>query len=180
MILLAQMMLRLMQNDLDYAISNNTNLKGQIESCYEISNRYWEALKLKLIDFNFLSKEEEIYFFKNIKPRFTSEIEYFKLIYHFEVLNPPLGIFDKFMNLEKKRLDRFINQNAEFYLYYKSNCTEQDEIYFLRINNKSLDKSMLRPYDNEVQARTSHDHLVATIMALEKYDVYLMDREACM
>ena len=180
MILLGQMMLRLMQNDLDYAIANNNNIKGQIEGCYEISNRYWEALKQKLIDFSFISKEDEIFFFKNIKPRFTSEIEYFKLIYHFEVLNPPVGVLDKFMFMEKKRLNRFIQQNAEFYSYYKSNGTHLDEKYFLRINNKCESKSFLRPYDNEMQAKTSHDHMVASIMALEKYDAYLLDREACM
>jgi hypothetical protein len=173
MILWAQMLLRLKQLDLDYAIQNNKNQKGQIESCYEIAERYWSSVKVKLVSFKFLTKEDEIFFFKKIKPAFTSDIEYFKLMYNLEVLAPPDQYLDKFLSLEKKRLSRFILRNAEFYSYYKSDRSDLDEIYFLRINNTSVQRSYLRPYDNERLAKTSHDHLVASILALEKYDRHL-------
>lgn len=170
-------MLRLMQLDLDYAIQNNNHVKGQIESCYEISDRYWTTAKQKLIKFEFHSKQEEIFFFKKIKPAFTSEIEYFKLLYNLEVVITSDKQIDKFLLLERKRLQRFINHNSDFYAYYKDDRSDLDETYFLRANNKSNHKSNLRPYDNEKRARTSHDHLVAAIKALEKYEKYLQNLE---
>jgi hypothetical protein len=66
-------------------------------------------------------------------------------------------------------------RNDDFYWYYKDNSTDPDQLYFVRANNSSGNPDPSRPSRKEKKARTRHDWLVAAILALEKYDMYLND-----
>jgi hypothetical protein len=79
----------------------------------------------------------------------------------------------KFWNSEALRLEKFIKANQGFYDYYKKGETDKDEIYFRRDNSDFSNFLKARPYDLEHRAATSHDHLIANIIALEKYQIYV-------
>src|SRR6202040_4359461 len=80
-----------------------------------------------------LSKEDEIEFYKKVKPLFKSQIEFYNLLYQAEIFKPhdEAGTMKEFWILEQQKLDRFIKDNSDFYIYYKNQVTNQDEEYFL-------------------------------------------------
>ena len=83
---------------------------------------------------NFKSKSEEIQFFKEIKPLFTSKLIYFNRVYKIEMKKPNGGnkILKKYYNNELLKLKAFFDNELEFYQYYRSGSTYLDYKYFLR------------------------------------------------
>src|SRR5690242_1081131 len=63
---------------------------SRITLCFKICMDYWTRLKDLMKNYSFENEEEEIWFFKVIKPRFTSLIEYYTLVYHAELFMPSL------------------------------------------------------------------------------------------
>ena len=148
----------------------------EIEICFQISARFWAELRKEIVHHEFTNRSEEIEFFKRLKPMFTSEIEYYGLCYHaqlYKATSMGNGDLLKFWNRELKREEKFIGENIAFYLYYTSGDTRHDGKYFTRA--KSGMEKYVEPDLNGLDKRvtTSHDHLVASIMALEKYTTYV-------
>src|SRR5262245_36139346 len=54
----------------------------EVEICFKCSLDHWGRLQDQVRKNDFQSPAEEIYFFKKIKPRFTSFIEYYTCRYH--------------------------------------------------------------------------------------------------
>jgi hypothetical protein len=164
----------LMQLDMNYIHCSGKPRVQQLEECFEVSMRYWTMVRGKLAEYQFESEEEEIYFFKKIKPVFISESEYYGFLYHLEIFRP-VNETDQnaFYLKECQRLAKFIDENSHFYNYYKSGCGSKDELYFLRSAYVIGETMDFHPYDLDLKASTSHDHLVSSILALEKYHLYL-------
>lgn len=54
----------------------------QTECAYQVSARFWRQLREQLNVHCFSGNQEEIHFFKCVKPKFTSLLLYFELVYH--------------------------------------------------------------------------------------------------
>jgi hypothetical protein len=172
-----QLLLYLMKVDLRKIQNEHAGPIPYILHYYEITDRYWTILSERLALFQFRCNKEEIHFFKEIKPLFTSEIEFVSLVYQLEAFTPISDLeFCSFIKKERSRLSRFRERNQAFYQYYKEERTELDDIFFLRSNNLLNYFVYTRPYDLPISCCTSHDYLVSTILALEKYETYLNKR----
>jgi len=166
---------QMMMADIDLVGKKGLTEVEVIECCFQVANTYWVRLREKLANYVFENNKEEIEFFKTIKPKFTSEIEYYNLLYHTQIFKPeydPIEIM-KFWTREADRLNRFIEDNKLFYEYYKARDCTNDEIYFLRANNDLSNLKESKVYDLDSRAATSHDHLIATILALQRYEKYV-------
>jgi len=134
-----------------------------------------EKLKTFFKNYNLLNKIEEIEFFKEIKPQFTSKLIFYNEIYIIEI-NKPVGSgssMDKYYMKEIKKLKNFYIQNKEFYKYYRTKNTYLDKKYFLR---KKYDlKLSLESYyfQSDPIFSTSHDYLIAKLIANEKIIAFL-------
>lgn len=146
-----------------------------VEQVFKIALNYWHKLKEQLKDFAFTNKEEEINFYKKVKPKFTTLMEYMILLNHALLLVP-------FENKESERdfwegelqiLNRFKEKNATFVDYYTCEKTHHDHQYFLPENYDLANFNVARPYDTGREFLTSHDHLVATYMAQKMYNDYV-------
>jgi hypothetical protein len=81
---------------------------------------------------------------------------------------------EKFWLRELLRLEKFRNENQEFYEYYKKGYTDKDELYFMRANADLRNVLKAGAYDDiNIAVATSHDWMVARIQALEKYSEYV-------
>ncbi|MFL5741937.1 MAG: RteC domain-containing protein [Flavisolibacter sp.] len=170
----SRLLLYLMHIDLQNAQNENADPVRHILNYYDIVDRYWNILSEKLSTHKFESNQEEINFFKEIKPLFTSEIEFASLVYQLEIFTPLTDLeFASFIKKERSRFCKFKEKNKEFYRYYKDGRKEFDEMYFLRSRNMLNYFVHTRPYDLNICCCTSHDHLVSTILGLEKYEAYL-------
>ena len=67
----------------------------------------------------------------------------------------------------------FFSRHEDFYLYFKQERTENDQQYFLRANTNQENFPVIKCYDEKPETVTSHDRLVASIMARERYVKYI-------
>ncbi|WP_395060381.1 RteC domain-containing protein [Flavobacterium sp.] len=125
----------------------------------------------------FESSTEEIYFFKELKPKLVSRLIFYKNILKLES-NLPIGIKLKKKCFEKS-LDKVYQQSRkdkDFYQYYRSRATHKDEYYFIRNYDKSIvnhDCSLVN-YDEKLCS--THDYKVAILIANDLLLAHLEDK----
>jgi len=162
-------------------VENETIVNDPIKKLEEaIENVVISLEKLKTFFKNYTlhNKQEEIEFFKEIKPQFTSKLIFYNDIYNIEI-NKPIGDekrIKKYYYKEIKKLKDFFTKNKEFYKYYRTKNTCLDKKYFLR---KKYDiKLTLESYyfQSDPVFSTSHDYLIAKLIANEKIIVFLEDK----
>jgi hypothetical protein len=164
-----------MLKDIDACRKKGLDEEKLIECCWQIGKNYWHQVQLQLAQYEFSSDEDEIDFFKNIKPLFASEIEYYNLMLHAQLFQPLYDkeLSQKFWNRELLRLERFIENNGEFYDYCKSGKTNFDRFFYLRRFNE--DPEYPDPLLTELEKKTStrNDGPLAEYLALQKYILYV-------
>ena len=100
--------------EIDDPIQRSENAVNIIINAVEKLKIIFEKEKTK-------SQEQEIDFFKNIKPKFTSKLIYYNAIYKIETKKPHGGerIVKKYINNELEKLKRYFDSNLDFYRYYR-------------------------------------------------------------
>jgi hypothetical protein len=155
---------RELQDELQRIRNSSLPEDTELEACFGSYMRHAGMLCAWVSMFRFENEEDEICFFKEIKPRFTSGIEFYKKMYQ-AFLFRPAGNKEQvpFYEYEIDKIDKFLTDNAGFYQYYKNGLTTHDDNFFIR---KCLEgTSPKKPCLTE----TTHDVLLATIQGLEKY-----------
>lgn len=145
------------------------------EECIKITKQSLEQLRGFVFTNTFKNKEEEIDFFKNIKPQVYSKLIYYVKLFSIESKRPRSSSKSqtKFFNNHIDRLQTYFNDNLEFYHYYRRGATFLDEQYFLR------GKADIRLFPDtfhfftDRQFSTSHDSTVAIILAYDMLIVHL-------
>jgi hypothetical protein len=159
------------ENDASTELSHATKQKARVE----ISADCLDKLKEKLLGYTFTSTEEEIMFFKHIKPRFSSLLLYHSVIESIE-LGRPEGSFSKirsYYELKLKDINNFFNSNREVYSYYRSEEVHLDTILFLR-GQKIVPRWLYGiRVDQDERFTTAADFLFARIIANLKIAKYL-------
>ncbi|MEM0577828.1 RteC domain-containing protein [Flavobacterium polysaccharolyticum] len=153
-------------------------IDNQIEKCESAIDIILKSIDVvkKIISKNsFKSDLEEVLFFKETKPQFTSKLIYYNMIYKIEMKRPNGGnrILKKYYHNELLKLKSFFDNELEFYQYYRSGSTYLDYKYFQR--GKFDIKLALDSYYFEADTTfsTSHDFKVARILANDLIQLYL-------
>jgi len=145
------------------------------EKAVEICIKSKEELRVLIQKTNFKSEVEEIQFFKEIKPQFTSKIIYYNTIFNIEMKKPNGGtrILKKYYSNELSKLKAFFDNELEFYKYYRTGNIYLDYKYFLR--GKFDIKLSVNSYyfETDKTFSTSHDYKVAKILANDLIQLYL-------
>jgi len=162
-------------SDVNSILEKDLPESEKMELCFRTCIDYWNGLKLKMKFEEFASEEEEIHFFKNIKPRFTGEIEYYTQRYHAILFLPA----DKqsqidFWEGELGRLNKFFGSYHEFFNYIDSKKTDRDNRYFLRRNSDGSNIAHANVFDMDQQTATSHDWLLTNMIGYEKYKKFVL------
>lgn len=150
------------------------------ETSIEIILKAIDKLKKFVIKNKFRNQQEEIIFFKQIKPKLTSKLIYHNRIFSIETKKPHGGekVLRKFLNNELDKLKQYFDNNLDFYRYYRTNSSYLDHKYFLR--KKHDIKLCLDTFYFEADHRftTTHDYKIAKIIANDLVLVYLEDELA--
>ncbi|MFH6967176.1 RteC domain-containing protein [Flavobacterium sp. FlaQc-28] len=166
-------------DDLDSKINELTiDQDNSFASCEKVIELVLnKVLKLKkyVLMKGFKSQQEEVHFFKHIKPRFIAKLIYYNSIYKIEIKRPYGGekTIKKYLTFELSKIKRYFDSNLEFYKYYRTNSTYLDHKYFVRGKHDiklNLDTFYFEADHNFV---TSHDYKVAKIIANDLIQVYL-------
>lgn len=149
-------------------------LKKAENSIYQINDSLKE-LKNYVRQNKFSSQEEEILFFKEIKPSIYSKLIYFVKIFNIESKRPNGS--DKsqkrYFLKELDKLENYFSENLEFYQYMRNDMTFLDDKYFVR---GKLDIRLHVDtfiYDADQGFSTSHDYKASKILANDLLSVYL-------
>lgn len=148
------------------------------EKAIEITVKSIQKLKTLFLKEKLKSQEQEIDFFKNIKPKFTSKLIYYNIVYKIETKIPHGGerVVKKYLNNELVKLKRYFDNNLDFYKYYRTGNNYLDFKYFVRGNfdiKLTIDSFF---FEVDHNFSTSHDFKVAKILAHDLVQVYLEDR----
>ena len=135
-----------------------------------------DSVQQKVVASGFPNQEAEINFFKEVKPQLFS-----KLIYYVEVHNTALHLppqlvgkpQQKYLRGKLDRINAFFRKEIEFYRYYRMGHTYLDDRYFVRSNADPQLAIDWCYYIQHPQFTTTHDLLVATIIANDQLAAYL-------
>ena len=140
-----------------------------------------QMLKLvtKLRDFmacyRFESKDEEIGFFRNVKPGFFSTLIFYRKIFEIQSATP-VGMLPDLITYylnELNNIKDYINSNKEFLSYYRSNSNVLDEIYFVR-KEPDLWLSLQAEYEQN-SFTTIYDQKLAKLLAYEQVSSFIIE-----
>lgn len=125
----------------------------------------------------FETYQEEIFFFKELKPRMVSKLLYYKELLNLESSLPPSKKnkrkhYDELLS----KIHQYVLSNKEFYQYYRSRTTVKDDDLFVRRSYKNIvrDDCCLINFDSKLC--TSHDFNVAIIIANDMFTIYLENK----
>ncbi|AWM14625.1 MAG: hypothetical protein CMP76_15255 [Flavobacterium sp.] len=125
----------------------------------------------------FSSPEEEIYFFKDLKPIFISKLIYYKTVLSIETNLPTskknkIKFYEEALNLIQENT----NKNRKFYEYYRARASHKDNIYFLRNCDANILKRDCSLINYDVKLCTTHDYNMAVMIANDILTTYLENK----
>ena len=125
----------------------------------------------------FSSPEEEIYFFKDLKPIFISKLIYYKTVLSIETNLPTskknkIKFYEDALNLIQENT----NKNRKFYEYYRARASHKDNIYFLRNCDANILKRDCSLINYDVKLCTTHDYNMAVMIANDILTTYLENK----
>jgi hypothetical protein len=142
-----------------------------LEQCFVVCTFQEDKLVRWVSPFIFEKQEDEIKFFKTIRPKFSSHIHYLKCRYKAALFQPrDLKERSKFFEYELDKAEKFFTENAGFYQYYKSGQTNNDRIYFIRTCIDDAGPS------HPCRSETGYDLLIGSFLGLEMYKEYMRER----
>ena len=135
-----------------------------------------EELKSFIVQYDFKTEDEEIMFFKEIKPKIVSKLIYYMSVYKIEI-NRPKGscsIIETYLLTELDLLKHYFDCNIEMYHYYRTGGTHFDKIYFLRNRDADIPMNIACFYfERDVRFSTVYDYKIAKIMANDLLELYI-------
>ena len=162
-----------MENQLAEISLSGGSLTEQYKASIKVCKKAMTKLKNYISSYDFQNINEEINFFKVIKPQFYSKYIYYINVYNFLTQRPTGGenIQQDYIKMHLAELKTFFDHNRAFYSYYRSGMTQMDEIYYTR---GGFDvHAELEDFEEDEQYSTSHDYKLSKIIAHEKFQDYL-------
>lgn len=125
-----------LEKDLKKVDLTNPDAIIKAENSIKIINASINELRKFVTANPFNSKQDEIDFFKIMKPEIVSKLIYFVSIFDIERKRPKGGAEEKikYFDAKIKKFQDYYNDNNGFYQYFKGGETYSDKLYFLRKN----------------------------------------------
>lgn len=155
--------------------SESSIIKKSLEASRVIGDAF-NRLKLFIQSYTFLDDDEEITFFKEIKPRFCFRLIYYRKVYNIE-MNRPAGIEkqQEYLSEILNDINRYNCKRLDFIRYYRSGSTHLDTLYFLRGTIDTEQYLETFYYELDPKFSTNYDFKVAKIMSNDMLSMYLMN-----
>lgn len=138
-------------------------------------------LKKYVMDNGFRDDNEEIVFFKTIKPQILGKLIYYNKVFRIET-SRPINVGKMYFNYFSDELQELKQEykehsyNSEFYRYYRTGRTDYDREFFLlgKINPHIGLNSFI--FEIDTQFSTYYDYKVSRIIANELLYNYLLSK----
>lgn len=150
-------------------------LKKSLDASHILGNAF-DRLKEFIIAYKFKDEDEEILFFKEIKPKIFCHLIYYRKVYNIEMHRPVASIEaqKEYLKLKMDVIHDFNNKILDFYRYYRSGATYLDAAYFVRGKPDTEQYLETFYYERDPQFSTNADFKVAKIIANDMVQAYLL------
>lgn len=168
--------------NLDYQINElSVEIEDRMQLAQEVIKLLIKCLadlKQEVMKSGFKDEEEEIYFFKKLKPIILSKLICYNAVFKIEAKKTYGGkkVLDEYFSAELTKLKRFYDNNKEFYSYYRTNSSYLDHKYFVRGNYDIVLSLDTFYFETDHSFSTSHDYKVAKILANDRIQVFLEEQ----
>lgn len=142
-------------------------------------------LRTQTRSYGFENDDEEIYFFKEVKPKVQSLLIFYGHVYNLETSCPNISESERQKAHYKNYLTKFSENNRSvynfnsFYQYYKAKRNDRDSYFFtMKGNNDSAYANAKSFFVVDFCFTTFYDSLLALIIAEEKLSNYVSERLA--
>ena len=136
---------------------------------FAIAQKYWAKVKSLAVEHGFDGDEDEIDFFKNVKPLFLHHLQ-LSVLLSAALLSLPHkpDLVRRYWLYESRRFPRFLEHHAEFVEYYEAGLRLIDPAFFLRRHRVNANLAIVR-FDTDPDWNTQHDATVCSYLALQRY-----------
>jgi hypothetical protein len=157
---------------LQYSVSDHSNRANR--AIHLIRNTL-KLFRISVCTKGFLSQEDEIRFFKHVKPQVHSYLIFYTHLYEIESKKLVLSSDQMKGYIDRKRKDfRYQTyDNLEFVNYYRSGSTHQDKVYFLRESDYSPLNQQSSVAFRDPEFTAPYDHIASVVLAYELFLKYL-------
>lgn len=166
-----------LENDLKKLVLKNSNSIDTSEKCTILIQNYLNQLRNIVISEEFASDQDEITFFKEVKPTIVSKFIYYAKLFQIESKRPKgvIKVQKEYFEEEIRKMQLYFTKNHVFYQYFRGEETYFDNQYFLRTN-----KSIRIQFDCsgsfiDDQFSTSLDSTFAKFLGYESLIKYCQD-----
>jgi hypothetical protein len=158
--------------------------KRLIDEAYEMTLYLQDLLgsvKKYLTEEGFKNDEEEIHFFRCIKPQILGKLIYYNKIYRIETTCPVSNgkmyysyFSGQLANLKREYIEHLCS--SDFYRYYRSGRTDRDDTYFKRGNINYHDGLNSIVFEIDPEFSTFFDYKTARIISNDLLYTYLLTK----
>jgi hypothetical protein len=162
-------------NVIDRIESSDSNiLKKSLEASHVLAEAF-DQLKTFILSYQFKNEEEEITFFKEIKPKLCYRLIYYRKLYNIE-MNRPAGVDkqNEYLSEELNEINKYNMKRLDFIRYYRSGATHLDSLYFLRGKTDTEQYLETFYYELDPQFTTNCDFKVAKVLSNDMLLAYLI------
>lgn len=164
-----------LRQDIALCKQKGMDCQTKCECCFQIAEKYWKLLKERLKEYMFENTTDEIEFFKQIKPLFIAEIEYYRLLLnttHFRPEDNEIEEAKDYWLKQSNRLGKYIAENFEICTYMQTGRTDKDAEWFVRNSSAGCNLQHMVAHEPDSTVARSHDYLAGQFLAFEKYSKY--------
>lgn len=147
------------------------------EKAVMLITAYLTRLKDLIKQEGFQSEQEEIYFYKHVKPKFHALYIYYATVFNIES-DRPMGskkVRRRYFHNELRRIDNYFYHNLELYKYYRSGKTHLDKEFFTR--GQAFKENMIDIVTPIIDREfcTLYSVKIAILIAFEQVKEYLQN-----
>lgn len=147
-------------------------------SMVSILTEHLEKLKQHVLKHGFEEPDDEIKFFRSIKPSLLGKLLYYNKIFKIESGRPiEVGnVSRKYFKNKLEKLESYYIEEVtgtDFYKYYRSESSEKDGLFFVRGHLDLLPGTCSRFFDADHRFSTYYDYQAARIIECELLYEYL-------
>lgn len=146
-------------------------LKRYRQVCIEYSKEVRDLIR----SYQFDTEDEEIYFFKEVKPQLETRVFFFTKLYNIEVTVPPVSIKKQIEHYreERRKLDHYASNSVGFQRYMRDKQTSKDHLYFTRGYKEELAGMDYRYCDMDHDTCTAKGFVQARLLSHDRLHRYL-------
>jgi len=167
------------QKDQSIKLQSNEAIVDTTKEMISFLYEKLESMKRYVLSSNFNSLDDEIHFFKKIKPNIHSLLIFYKHVYNIEITRPigngkkSVIHYTDYLEKVSKSNKRYYRNNS-FYQYMKSGRTDKDELYFLRYKDNDVIYTGNQSFTFiDFQFTTFYDSVLSLIIAEERLTFYI-------